>query len=219
MKNSKIYKNVIYIFILRRWRVWSRIIVRESSHMSFFCGKDQLCVLERRPENTHDVFAWVTSGSLPSLECPADLFFFLEWPADLFLLLEWLANHFFLLEWAADFSPSLERQADLTPSLERLADISPSFERPLDHYPSLERPTDLSSSLERPAGLSPSLEQPADLSPFLERPLDLCLQSKITDLILSFQNPTRSMNILFASRIFLFIAGYRNLYTSIFVFR
>ena len=46
----------------------SRNTVRESSHISFFCGRDPLCVLERRPENIHggaDRFAWVTSGSLP----------------------------------------------------------------------------------------------------------------------------------------------------------
>ena len=34
---------------------------------------------------------------------------------------------------------------------------------------------------------------------------------KITDLILSFQVPRRSMTIFFASRIFLFMAGYRNI--------
>ena len=79
-----------------------------------------------------------------------------------------------------------------------------SLERPVDHSPSLERPADLSSSLERPADLSSSLERPADLSPSLERPADYCLQSKITDLILSFQVPCGSMNILFASRIFCF---------------
>ena len=58
------------------------------------------------------------------------------------------------------------------------------------------------------------LERPADLTPSLEPPEDLCLQSKITDLTLSFQVPCRSMNILFASRIFLFMAGYWNLHTS-----
>ena len=47
-----------------------------------------------------------------------------------------------------------------------------------------------------------SLERPAEFSPSLERPADLCLQSKITDLILSFQVPCGTMNILFASRIF-----------------
>ena len=49
-------------------------IVRESSHISFFCGGDSLCVLEQRPENRHDMFAWVTSGSLLSFEKLVDLF-------------------------------------------------------------------------------------------------------------------------------------------------
>ena len=62
----------------------------------------------------------------------------------------------------------------------------------------------------------PSLERLVDLSLLLERPADLCLQSKITDLILSFQVLCESMNILFASRIFLFMAVYRNLRTSVF---
>ena len=53
-------------------------------------------------------------------------------------------------------------------------------------------------SLERPVDLSPLLKRPADLSPSFERPLDLCLQSKITDLILSLQVPWGYMNILFA---------------------
>ena len=54
--------------------MWSRNTVRESSYISFFCGGEPLCVLERRPENTQDMFAWVTSRSLPSLEGPADLY-------------------------------------------------------------------------------------------------------------------------------------------------
>ena len=48
----------------------------------------------------------------------------------------------------------------------------------------------------------PSLEKLKDLFPSLERPANLCLQSKITDLILSFQIPCGSMDTLFASRIF-----------------
>ena len=60
------------------------------------------------------------------------------------------------------------------------------------------------------------LKWPADLFPSLERPADLYLHSKFTDLILSFQVPCSSMNILFASRIFLFVASYRNLHTSVF---
>ena len=55
--------------------MWSRNTIRESSHISFFCGKDPLCVLEWWPENIHDMFARVTSRSLPSLERPEDLSF------------------------------------------------------------------------------------------------------------------------------------------------
>ena len=53
----------------------------------------------------------------------------------------------------------------------------------------------------------------------LEWPAGLCLQSKITDFILSIQIPCGCMNILFALRIFLFIAGYWNLHTSFFFSR
>ena len=48
------------------------------------------------------------------------------------------------------------------------------------------------------------------LTGLLEWPAGICLQSKITDLILSF--PCGNMNILFA-HVFLFMAGYRNLHT------
>ena len=71
-------------------------------------------------------------------------------------------------------------------------------------------------SLERPADLSFLPERPADPPPLFERPLDLCLRSKITDLILSFLVPCISMNNLFSSRMFLFMAGYRNLHTFVF---
>ena len=55
-----------------------------------------------------------------------------------------------------------------------------------------------------------------ELTGLLEWSAGLCLQSKITDLILSFQVPCGRMNILFTSRIFLFMAGYRNLHYSVF---
>ena len=45
----------------------------------------------------------------------------------------------------------------------------------------------------------------------LEQAAGLFLQSKFTDLILSFQVPWGIMNILFALRIFLFVGGYQNL--------
>ena len=47
------------------------------------------------------------------------------------------------------------------------------------------------------SGSLPPLERPEDLSPSLERPVELCLQSKITDLVLSSQDPCGYMNILF----------------------
>ena len=56
----------------------------------------------------------------------------------------------------------------------------------------------------------PSLEGPADLSPLPERPADLRIQSKITDLILSFKSHERVSSPTY----FLFMGGYRNLHTS-----
>ena len=61
----------------------SRNTVRESSHISFFCGGDTFCEVVRRLENTHDIFTWVTHRSLPSLERLVDLSPSLERPADL----------------------------------------------------------------------------------------------------------------------------------------
>ena len=61
---------------------------------------------------------------------------------------------------------------------------------------------ELTCLLEWPAGLSPLLERQVDLSPSLEWPADLYLQSKFTDLLLSFQVSCGNMNILFASCIF-----------------
>ena len=55
-----------------------------------------------------------------------------------------------------------------------------------------------------------------ELKGLFERPASLYLQSKITDLILSFQVPCGSINIHIASRVFLFVAGYLNLHTSVF---
>ena len=82
----------------------------------------------------------------------------------------------------------------------------------------LERPADLSPWLERSAHLSPLLERLVDLSPSFERLADLYLQSKFTYLILSFQVQCGSMNILFTPGIFLLVACYRNLLTSVFFF-
>ena len=108
-KDSLIYKHIIYIFILRRWHVWSRNTIRKISHISFFCGGDPLCVLERRPENIHDMFAWVTAGLALCLKeqwvspfdwktsRPLPLF---ERPADLSLSLS--------DQWISTFSPNLQ---------------------------------------------------------------------------------------------------------------
>ena len=56
--------------------VWSRNIVRESSHISFFCGGDFFCEVVRQPENTHggaNRFAWVTCGPPASIKWSAGL--------------------------------------------------------------------------------------------------------------------------------------------------
>ena len=34
--------------------VCRRNTVRESSHISFFCGRDPFCEVVQRPENTHE---------------------------------------------------------------------------------------------------------------------------------------------------------------------
>ena len=70
--------------------VCSNNTVRESSHISFFCGRDRYCEVVQRPEKTRDEltgllerpavsphawetsrplpFAWATTGSLPSVQ-------------------------------------------------------------------------------------------------------------------------------------------------------
>ena len=56
--------------------VWSRNTVRESLHISFFCGRDPFWEVAWWLENTHggaDRSAWVISRSLPSLEREVDL--------------------------------------------------------------------------------------------------------------------------------------------------
>ena len=66
--------------------VRSRIAVRESSHISFFCGGDSFLwssALAREHTGGADRSAWVTSGFLPSLERPVDLSLLLKWPAGL----------------------------------------------------------------------------------------------------------------------------------------
>ena len=54
----------------------SRNAVRESSHISFFCGGNPFFELMRRPENTHEeltgLFEWPV-GLSPPLERPLDL--------------------------------------------------------------------------------------------------------------------------------------------------
>ena len=48
-KYSQIYKNIIYIYILRQW--W--LCVGESSHISFFCGGDTFYEVVWWLENMH----------------------------------------------------------------------------------------------------------------------------------------------------------------------
>ena len=51
--------------------MWSKNTNRESSHIFFFFGGDPFCEAVRQPENTRgraDRSAWVTSGSLPSVQ-------------------------------------------------------------------------------------------------------------------------------------------------------
>ena len=54
----------------------SRNKVRESSHISFFCGEDPFCEVMQRPQNTHGELTggleW-PAGLSPSLERPVDL--------------------------------------------------------------------------------------------------------------------------------------------------
>ena len=81
-KGSKIYRNTFYIFILRRRRLCKVGInsKRVRTYLSSVAGT-LFCEVMQRTENTHrgaDRSAWVTTGSLSSLERPADLFRSLE---------------------------------------------------------------------------------------------------------------------------------------------
>ena len=87
-KRVDIYKYYLCFYSSTATFMWSGNKVRESSHISFFCVRDPFFEVVRRPENTHgraDRSAWVTSGSLPSLERPADLSPSIARPADLCL--------------------------------------------------------------------------------------------------------------------------------------
>ena len=68
----------------------SRDAIRDSSHISFFCGRDPICEVEQKPENKHEEltgllewpaclslclrdqwtspFVWLTTGSLRSVQ-------------------------------------------------------------------------------------------------------------------------------------------------------
>ena len=76
-KNSLVYKDIIYIFILRRQRLYVVGIQSETvrTYLSF-CGRDPFCEVVRRPENTHEeltgLFEWPASP-LPLLERPGDV--------------------------------------------------------------------------------------------------------------------------------------------------
>ena len=71
---------------------------------------------------------------------------------------------------------------------------------------------ELTGPLEWPVGLSLCLRD-QQTSPV--RLSDQRISTFCPHLILSFQVPCRSMNILFASRVYLFVGGNRNLHTSV----
>ena len=68
--------------------VWSRNTVRESLHISFFCGGDPFCEVVQQPENTHR-----EADSL--LEWPVDLSY-LAWATSRSPLLTWVSSGFLL---------------------------------------------------------------------------------------------------------------------------
>ena len=71
-----IYKYNLFFYSSTVTIVCSRNTIRESSHISSFCGGGPFSEVGWQLENTHngaDSSAWVTSGSLPLLERPADL--------------------------------------------------------------------------------------------------------------------------------------------------
>ena len=93
--------------------VHSSNTVRESSHISFFCGEGPCYEVVQRPEYTHDMFARLTRKSLPSLERLADLSSSLERSADL-----WLQSKI------TDLIFSLKSQAEIwTPSLPHVLSV------------------------------------------------------------------------------------------------
>ena len=64
----------MYIFIL--WRRWLYVIGVQSERVCTYLSSvtgDPFCEVVRRPENTHDMFAWVTCRSLPSHETSGSL--------------------------------------------------------------------------------------------------------------------------------------------------
>ena len=61
-----IWEYHLYFYSLTATFVWSRNTIKESSHLSFFCGRDRFCKVVRRLDSTH--------GELTGL---------LEWPAGL----------------------------------------------------------------------------------------------------------------------------------------
>ena len=70
-KLADIEKYNSYFYSSTATFVWSRNSVRESSHISFFCGEDPFYEIVRRPENTYgeaDRSAWETSGFLPLVQ-------------------------------------------------------------------------------------------------------------------------------------------------------
>ena len=84
--------------------MWTRNTVRESSHISFFCGGDPLRELERQPENTHgeaDKFPWLTNGSLPQSKI-TDLILSLNSHAEIWTCL--FAHVFSVYGWLSELT-------------------------------------------------------------------------------------------------------------------
>ena len=70
-KTCRYIKYNLYFYSSTATFMWSRNTAWETSYISFFCGRDPFCEVVRRSENTHggaDRSAWVTSGSLPSVQ-------------------------------------------------------------------------------------------------------------------------------------------------------
>ena len=109
-QRTRRYINIKFIFLSFDSNVCeSRNTVRESLHISFFCGGEPLCVLEQWPENTHE-----------------ELTGLLEWSAGLSLCLRGQRTSPLRLSdyWISAFSPKLQ-------TLYSLSSPNRKYEHPL----------------------------------------------------------------------------------------